>query len=77
VTLPIAACQREGSGERAAFERIMQEGERRVLRIALGLLRNRQDAQDAAALVTVLSGLFDEVSEPRAKLGAFFALQVA
>ena len=48
VTLPIAACQREGSGERAAFERIMQDYERRVLRIALRLLRHPQDAQDAA-----------------------------
>ena len=32
----------------AAFERIMSQSERRVLRVALRLLNNPQDAQDAA-----------------------------
>jgi RNA polymerase sigma-70 factor (ECF subfamily) len=40
--------RRAQSGERAAFEQIMQSSERRVLRIALRLLNNPQDAQDAA-----------------------------
>ena len=35
-------------GEMAAFERIMSQCERRVLRVALRLLNNPQDAQDAA-----------------------------
>ena len=44
----MAAYQRENSSDLAAFERIMTECERRVLRIALRLLNNPQDAQDAA-----------------------------
>jgi len=44
----MAACQRENSGDLATFERIMTQCERRVLRIALRLLNNPQDAQDAA-----------------------------
>lgn len=48
IALRMTAYQRENSGERAAFERIMTQHERRVLRIALRLLNNPQDAQDAA-----------------------------
>jgi len=39
---------RENSGGMAAFERVMSQCERRVLRIALRLLNNPHDAQDAA-----------------------------
>lgn len=46
--LRVAAYQPERSGDRAAFERIMAQCERRVLRVALRLLNNQQDAQDAA-----------------------------
>lgn len=42
------ATDREMPDELAAFERIMAQSERRVLRIALRLLNNEQDAQDAA-----------------------------
>ena len=44
----MTAYPRENSGEMAAFERIMSQCERRVLRVALRLLNNPQDAQDAA-----------------------------
>ena len=44
----MAAYQRESSGDLAAFERIMTQCERRVLGVALRLLNNPQDAQDAA-----------------------------
>ena len=44
----MTAFERQKSDERATFERIMSECERRVLRIALRLLQNPQDAQDAA-----------------------------
>lgn len=44
----MTAYPRENSGELAAFERIMAQCERRVLRVALRLLNNPQDAQDAA-----------------------------
>jgi len=43
----MTACPREDSGARC-LERIMAESERRVLRLALRLLSNPQDAQDAA-----------------------------
>jgi len=48
IALRMTAYSREESGDRAAFERIMAQSERRVLRIALRLLNNQQDAQDAA-----------------------------
>jgi RNA polymerase sigma-70 factor (ECF subfamily) len=48
IALPMTAYPRENSGEMAAFERIMSQCERRVLRVALRLLNNPQDAQDAA-----------------------------
>jgi len=44
----MAAYARERSGDLEAFERIMSECERRVLRVALRLLNHPQDAQDAA-----------------------------
>jgi len=44
----VTAYQPEASDDLAAFERIMARSERRVLRVALRLLNNRQDAQDAA-----------------------------
>jgi len=44
----MTAYGRENSSDRAAFERIMAQSERRVLRIALRLLNHPQDAQDAA-----------------------------
>jgi len=46
--LRVAAYQPERSDDLAAFERIMAQCERRVLRVALRLLNNQQDAQDAA-----------------------------
>jgi len=42
------AWRRENTGDMAAFERIMSQCERRVLGVALRLLNNPQDAQDAA-----------------------------
>jgi len=48
IALPMTAYAREKPGELAAFERIMSQCERRVLRVALRLLNNPQDAQDAA-----------------------------
>jgi RNA polymerase sigma-70 factor (ECF subfamily) len=48
IALRVAAYQSESSDERAAFERMLAEYERRVLRIALRLLNHQQDAQDAA-----------------------------
>jgi RNA polymerase sigma-70 factor (ECF subfamily) len=48
IALPMTAYPRENSGEMAAFERIMSQCERRVFRVALRLLNNPQDAQDAA-----------------------------
>ena len=48
IALRMTAYPRENSGELAAFERIMSQCERRVLRVALRLLNNPQDAQDAA-----------------------------
>jgi RNA polymerase sigma-70 factor (ECF subfamily) len=47
IALRMTAYPRENS-ELAAFERIMSQCERRVLRVALRLLHNPQDAQDAA-----------------------------
>jgi|ERR1700733_11810993 RNA polymerase sigma-70 factor (ECF subfamily) len=48
IALPVTAYQSDRSDDLAAFERIMVRCERRVLRIALRLLNNQQDAQDAA-----------------------------
>jgi RNA polymerase sigma-70 factor, ECF subfamily len=48
LALRVTAYQPERSDELAAFERIMAQCERRVLRIALHLLHDPQDAQDAA-----------------------------
>jgi len=54
IALPVTAYQSERSDrsdrpdDLAAFERIMTNCERRVLRVALRLLNNPQDAQDAA-----------------------------
>jgi RNA polymerase sigma-70 factor (ECF subfamily) len=48
IALPVTAYQSDRSDDLAAFERIMVHCERRVLRIALRLLNNQQDAQDAA-----------------------------
>jgi RNA polymerase sigma-70 factor (ECF subfamily) len=48
IALRMTAWRRENTGDRAAFEQIMSQCERRVLRIALRLLNNPQDAQDAA-----------------------------
>ena len=44
----MTAYQPDRSDDLAAFERIMARCERRVLRVALRLLNNQQDAQDAA-----------------------------
>ena len=43
----MTAWRRETTGDKAAFERVMSQCERRVLRVALRLLNNPQDAQDA------------------------------
>ena len=48
IALRMTAYPREDSSDIAAFEQIMSQCERRVLRVALRLLNNRQDAQDAA-----------------------------
>jgi RNA polymerase sigma-70 factor, ECF subfamily len=48
IALRMTAYPRENSADLAAFERIMAQCERRVLRVALRLLNNPQDAQDAA-----------------------------
>jgi RNA polymerase sigma-70 factor (ECF subfamily) len=48
IALRMTAYPRENSGALADFEQIMSQCERRVLRVALRLLRNPQDAQDAA-----------------------------
>ncbi|HUE21184.1 MAG TPA: sigma-70 family RNA polymerase sigma factor [Bryobacteraceae bacterium] len=48
IALRMTAWRREITGDVAAFERIMSQCERRVLRVALRLLNNPQDAQDAA-----------------------------
>ncbi|MGA2135058.1 MAG: sigma-70 family RNA polymerase sigma factor [Bryobacteraceae bacterium] len=48
MALPMTAFERQRPDEQATFERIMHACERRVLRVALRLLRNPQDAQDAA-----------------------------
>jgi RNA polymerase sigma-70 factor, ECF subfamily len=48
IALRMTAYPRENSGDLAAFEQIMSQCERRVLRVALRLLNNPQDAQDAA-----------------------------
>ena len=53
IALTVTVYQPEGSDEgaacgRGAFEQIMAQSERRVLRVALRLLNNPQDAQDAA-----------------------------
>jgi RNA polymerase sigma-70 factor (ECF subfamily) len=47
IALRMTAWRRENTGGRAAFEQIMSQCERRVLRVALRLLNNPQDAQDA------------------------------
>jgi len=44
----MTAYRREESANLAVFERILSQCERRVLRVALRLLNNPQDAQDAA-----------------------------
>jgi RNA polymerase sigma-70 factor, ECF subfamily len=44
----MTAWRRENTCDVAAFERIMSQCERSVLRVALRLLNNPQDAQDAA-----------------------------
>ncbi len=44
----LTAWRREDTADLAAFERIMSQCERLVLRVALRLLKNPQDAQDAA-----------------------------
>jgi RNA polymerase sigma-70 factor (ECF subfamily) len=48
IALPVSLYQPERSTGLAAFERIMAQHERRVLRIAWRLLNHSQDAQDAA-----------------------------
>lgn len=48
IALRMTAWRREKTGDLAAFEQIMSRCERRVLRVALRLLNNPQDAQDAA-----------------------------
>ena len=48
IALSVTVYHLERSNELAAFERIMAQCERRVLRVALRLLNNPQDAQDAA-----------------------------
>ena len=48
IALPVTAYPSDRSDDLAAFERIMARSERRVLRVALRLLNNQQDAQDAA-----------------------------
>ncbi len=48
IALRMTAWRRENTGGVAVFEQIMSQCERRVLRVALRLLNNPQDAQDAA-----------------------------
>ena len=62
----MTAYPRENSGELAAFERIMSQCERRILRVALRLLNNPQDAQDAAQEVFLrLYKHFGDLDETR------------
>jgi len=62
----MTAWRRESTGDLAAFERIMSQCERRVLRVALRLLNNQQDAQDAAQEVFLrLYRHFGDLDETR------------
>ncbi len=73
----MAAYQRENSSDLAAFERIMTECERRVLRIALRLLNNPQDAQDAAQEVFLrLYKHLDRLDETRGYEAWLFRVSV-
>jgi RNA polymerase sigma-70 factor, ECF subfamily len=67
IALHMTAYSRENSGDLARFERIMSQCERRVLRVALRLLNNPQDAQDAAQEVFLrLYKHFADLDETRA-----------
>ncbi len=62
----ITAWRREKTGGLAEFERVMLQCERRVLRVALRLLNNPQDAQDAAQEVFLrLYKHFGDLDETR------------
>jgi RNA polymerase sigma-70 factor (ECF subfamily) len=66
IALRMTAWRRESTGDLAAFERIMSQCERRVLRVALRLLNNQQDAQDAAQEVFLrLYRHFGDLDETR------------
>src|SRR5271169_4585858 len=66
IALRMMAWRRENTGDRAAFEQIMSQCERRVLRVALRLLNNPQDAQDAAQEVFLrLYKHFGDLDETR------------
>jgi RNA polymerase sigma-70 factor (ECF subfamily) len=66
IALEMTAWRRENTGDLAAFERIMSQCERRVLRVALRLLNNPQDAQDAAQEVFLrLYKNFGDLDETR------------
>jgi RNA polymerase sigma-70 factor (ECF subfamily) len=66
IALRMTAWRRENTGDVAAFERIMSQCERRVLRVALRLLNNPQDAQDAAQEVFLrLYKHFGDLDETR------------
>jgi RNA polymerase sigma-70 factor (ECF subfamily) len=66
IALRMTAWRRESTGGLAAFERIMAQSERRVLRVALSLLNNPQDAQDAAQEVFLrLYKHFGDLDETR------------
>jgi len=66
IALRMTAWRRENTGDLAAFEQIMSQSERRVLRVALRLLNNQQDAQDAAQEVFLrLYKHFGDLDETR------------
>src|SRR5271156_1054346 len=66
IALRMTAWRRENTGDPAAFERIMAQCEHRVFRVALRLLNNRQDAQDAAQEVFLrLYKHFGDLEETR------------
>src|ERR1700683_3536437 len=66
IALPVTAYQSDKSDDLASCERIMVRCERRVLRVALRLLNNPQDAQDAAQEVFLrLYKHFGDLDETR------------
>jgi RNA polymerase sigma-70 factor (ECF subfamily) len=66
IALRVTAWGRENTGGIAAFERVVSQCEHRVFRVALRLLNNPQDAQDAAQEVFLrLYKHFGDLDETR------------